>query len=71
MAKRETFSAHIICPKCKRQGQVLWSENENPIFSGLERELEEVPEGFEVGQGKDATGDPVILCSRCQVKVSG
>jgi RecJ-like exonuclease len=71
MARRESFSAHLECPKCGKKGNATWEENENPVHNsgGLDRSLESISTGFHKGTGKDSSSDPEILCDECKVPV--
>ena len=68
MAKRETYTINITCPKCKLSGYVVWEENENPVHDGgnLNRKLIEIV-GYFCESGKtDKHGDPEIVCKGCR-----
>ncbi|MDM5181752.1 hypothetical protein PO883_31725 [Massilia sp. DJPM01] len=70
MAKRETFTSPVECTGCGKAGRVTWEENENPVYAGgSERDLIDVPVGFRRGNGKDASGDPEIVCDTCGTAV--
>jgi hypothetical protein len=70
MAKRETFTSPVECTRCGKSGRVTWEENENPVYAGgPERDLVDVPDGFRRSNGKDASGDPEIVCDTCGAAV--
>lgn len=66
MAKRETYTARLVCPnpKCGVIGEGRWEENENPIW-GLDRELLGASKGFSVRKG-DTREDPDLVCDKCR-----
>lgn len=71
MSRRESYSAYLECPKCRRKGSAVWEENENPVHNGgnLARTLKTISDGFHKGNGTDRAGDPEILCDQCKVPV--
>ncbi len=71
MTAREHYTVRITCSVCGKHGMAGWSEWERAsTYSGNGRRIESVPDGFELGEGQDRDGDPVILCSDCNASAS-
>jgi hypothetical protein len=70
MAKRETFTAKLVCPKCGKTGTATFEENENPMHTGgvFDRTLESMSAGFHEGP-KDPSVGSAIFCDKCKVRV--
>jgi hypothetical protein len=69
MARRETVSFNLKCPKCGNKGEVTWEENENPVFTGLERDFKSVSDGFERSKAHDKGEQFGVICKKCKVEV--
>jgi hypothetical protein len=66
MAGREQFTVDIACPHCAQKGAVVWEENTlGNRQNGVERAMIRVSPGFHAEAGRTQSGDPVIVCDRC------
>ena len=66
MTGREQFTVDICCPHCGQQGTLAWEENTiGNRRNGIQRALISVSPGFHAEAGRTQSGDPVIVCGRC------
>jgi RecJ-like exonuclease len=70
MARREEVSFNLKCPKCGKKGTITWTENENPVYSGLERDFGAVSDGFKRSKKHDRDDHFGVICAKCKTEVS-
>lgn len=62
----EKFSTSINCPECGQAGSLTWQEGSGGGRDrGGTRTFLSVSEGFHREDGRMPSGDPVIVCNRC------
>lgn len=66
MTGREQFTVDIACPHCAQNGAVVWEENTlGNRQNGIQRAFISVSAGFHTEAGRTQSGDPVIVCNKC------
>jgi len=65
VAKEETFKARIYCPNCRKTGEVICYDRENPARDGkFDREVLWASKGFRPGNYLDGTQQ--VVCEGCR-----
>jgi hypothetical protein len=66
MMGREQFTVDINCPHCAQPGAVVWEENTigNRVH-GIQRALIRVSDGFHPETARTESGDPLLVCDKC------
>ncbi len=65
-AARDRFTNALMCGHCGHTGEVIWEENAPGHRSaGPQRRLIGVSPGFHAENGRTQSGDPILICSRC------
>jgi hypothetical protein len=63
---RDRFPNSLKCPECGQTGKIVWEENAlGHQDSGPQRRLIDVTPGFHAEPGRTASGDPLIICTKC------
>lgn len=67
MSTREEFAVAIRCPKCGHHGKSIWEETDGANCQhGPQRLLKFVSAGFSSENAQTQSGDPEIICDRCE-----
>ena len=67
MPHRDQYEIYIKCPKCGKQGEATWEEDESPVYGrGENQELISISDGFRV----ERKNSPQILCAFCDIPVA-
>lgn len=67
MAGIECVPYNVKCPKCKRKGEVVIAEDENPVY-GRDPEIESISKGFERAPQFDKDRHLAVACTKCGVE---
>ena len=63
---RHQYLLSIACPHCRQEGTVVWEENGGQDREqGAQRRLVSLSDGFHHEHGRNAAGDPLLVCNRC------
>jgi hypothetical protein len=63
---RDRFTNTVNCPRCGQTGGVTWEENAiGHREAGPQRLLIDVTPGFHAEAARTASGDPLIVCTKC------
>jgi hypothetical protein len=65
MTERSQFTLTLDCPHCGQMGAAVWEENSRISKDGPQRELIALEGEFHVEAGRTQSGDPLIVCNRC------
>ena len=65
MAKRDQFTIVLTCPYCGVAGAAVWEENGLINVKGPQRRLISIQGEFHKESGRTESGDPIIVCNRC------
>jgi len=66
MNQRERFTVAIRCPDCGQVGSAAWEENAaDNRQHGVHRELILLSNGFRRSRQRGLSGNPRIICDRC------
>lgn len=65
-AARDRFKNALICNHCGQIGEIIWEENAAGYReAGVQRRLIGITPGFHTEDKRTKSGDPVIVCTRC------
>jgi hypothetical protein len=71
MNERERFTVAIRCPDCGQVGSAAWEENAaDSRQRGVHRELILLSNGFHRSRQRGQSGDPGIICDRCDAMLA-
>lgn len=63
---RDRFPTALKCPQCGQTGELIWEENAiGHREAGPQRRLIDVTPGFHAEAARTASGDPLIVCTKC------
>lgn len=63
---RDRFTNILTCPHCGHRGGITWEENAvGHREAGSQRRLIDLSRGFHAETGRTQSGDPIIVCTRC------
>lgn len=62
---RLQFTLFLVCQHCGELGAVVWEESRYVQQGGPRRRLVTTHGRFHSENGRTNSGDPVIVCSRC------
>lgn len=62
----EEFTAAFTCPNCGEAGVRRWEESvAESRIPGEGRKLLSVSDGFHIETGRTQSGEPLIVCNKC------
>ena len=64
--EQHAFTVQLKCSHCGQVGHLVWHQTDASFQAlGIERRLAHVSIGFHPELGRTRSGEPLIICTRC------